>query len=78
MGWFIHNPTHIYVCFILMSGIVLAIYHYHPKKNDIERFFLNNREGKLKYYILLYAKFIIIFAFIYNLKYVLLTYLNKI
>ena len=62
---------------IVFSGIVLLIYKLHPRHYDLERYFLNQKNNKFKYYILLYAKYILIFAFVYNLKYLLLNYLNK-
>jgi len=62
---------------IFFSGIVLLIYKLHPRHYDFERYFLNKKNNKFKYYILLYAKYILIFAFVYNLKYILLNYLKK-
>ena len=66
-----------YVTFLVISGFVLILYNLYPMHNDLERSLLNNKDGKCKYYLLLYAKYILIFAFIYNLKYLLITHLNK-
>ena len=60
--------------FSIMSGVVLIVY-YLSKYRDFERYYINN--DKLRYKILLYSKYILLFCFIYNIKHVIVNLFKK-
>jgi hypothetical protein len=54
---------------IVFSGFVLGLYYLYDTNKDMERYYIYN--DKLKYTLLLYCKYVLMFAFVYNLKFLL-------
>lgn len=55
--------------FTIISGIILFLYFTNNKYRDMERYYLNH--DVFKYKLLLYSKYVLIFACMYNAKYAL-------
>ena len=62
------------ITFTFFSLIVLIIYYLNDRNHDIERFYIQN--DKPKYLLLKYSKYILYVVVVYNLKYLLVTYLK--
>lgn len=54
---------------VCISGLTLLIYFTYKKRNDMELYYIN--KDKSKYLCLRYAKYILLFCFFYNTKYVI-------
>lgn len=61
--------------YMLLSGIALAIYFMKKNYKDMERYYIN--EHPMKYKILLYSKYVLFFAFLYNCRFVIYKILKK-
>jgi hypothetical protein len=60
---------------VVITGILLIIYFSNTRYMDMERYYLN--VDHMKYKVLLYCKFVLLFACIYNAKHLFLNYLKK-
>ena len=56
------------IFFMLASGIALIIYFMKKNYKDMERYYINKHP--IKYRVLLYSKYILFFAFLYNCRFV--------
>jgi hypothetical protein len=54
---------------VFISGLTLLIYFTYKKRHDMERYYIN--KNKSKYMCLRYAKYILLFCFFYNVKYMI-------
>jgi hypothetical protein len=61
--------------YMFISGIFLLLYFTNRRYKDMERYYINN--NKLKYKILLYSKYVLIFAFMYNCRFIVYNLLKK-
>lgn len=74
MGRVYSNNLKISATFTFFSLLVLVLYYLNDRNHDIERFYIQT--DKPKYLLLKYSKYILYVALIYNLKYLLVTYLK--
>jgi hypothetical protein len=60
---------------MFISGIFLLLYFTNRRYKDMERYYINT--NKFKYKIVLYSKYVLIFAFMYNCKFLAYNLLKK-
>lgn len=57
--------------FVLVSSIILMIYKFVNKNDNMERFY--NETNMPKYYLLKYAKYVLYMAIFINIRYLIIT-----
>lgn len=56
------------IIYILISGFFLGIYFMKKNYKDMERYYIN--KNPILYKILLYSKYVLMFAFFYNCRFI--------
>lgn len=57
------------IIYILISGFFLGIYFMKKNYKDMERYYIN--KNPILYKILLYSKYVLMFAFFYNCRFII-------
>ena len=63
------------IVYMFLSGIALGLYFMKRNYKDMERHYINKHP--VLYKILLYSKYVLIFAFLYNCRFIVYKILKK-
>ena len=60
---------------VCISTCVYLWYLWYDSNHDMERYYLNN--NKIKYRLVIYSKYVLMFSTIYNIRQYIMNYINS-